>query len=264
MLFTAGGLLLLSLVLTSYSSRNPWTAQIGSWVLAEIERPFQKLFVGGSSSLLGLWSRYLGLIQVQEQNTILSRRLAALEAENSRLVESEIEVERLRALLGFVKEHQLVGKAATVIGWDPSNWVKVLALDLGLRHGVKQGMAVIHDKGVVGQVIASGLSSARVQLITDHSSGVDAIVQGSRVRGTLVGQGTDLCRLDFIPSDQEVQVGDRVITSGMDAVFPKGLFLGVVISVNTGSGLFRQVEVKPALDFRRLESAFVLLPKGET
>ncbi len=259
------GLFFASLLLTAYSAKNPWTSHVGGWVIGELLRPFEILHSSTSSSVSGLWSRYVALIGVEKENTELHERLAYLEGENARLAEVSGELERLRSLLSAAPDYAGRKLAASVIGWDPSNWVKAATIDKGATDGVEPGMAVVQEKGVVGQVAGVSLHTARVLLITDHSSGVDAIVQGSRFRGVVQGDGEG-CSLEYLPSDEaaQVHVGDRVVTSGMDGVYAKGLVIGVVLSApatKQGGGLFQTLKVQPTVDFRRLENVLVL--RGE-
>jgi rod shape-determining protein MreC len=125
-------------------------------------------------------------------------------------------------------------------------------------------MAVVHPRGVVGQITSVGSNSARVLLVNDHSSGVDVLIQGSRVRGVLEGAGEKVCELKFVTKENPVKVGDVVVTSGMDQVFPKGLVVGTVSHVSAQTGtLFQTVEVRPAVNFARVEEVVVVpAPQG--
>ena len=120
-------------------------------------------------------------------------------------------------------------------------------------------MAVMHPDGVVGQVVSAAQHSARVLLITDASSSVDALVQEGRVRGIAEGAGSQGCELRYVTKDAVIKSGELVVTSGFDRVYPKGVVLGVVSHVHAGeAGLFQSVRVKPAVDFSRLEEVMIL------
>jgi rod shape-determining protein MreC len=117
----------------------------------------------------------------------------------------------------------------------------------------------VHARGVVGQVIAVSPNSARILLMTDHSSGIDAIVQGSRIRGVVEGSGTQMSQLRYVTREFSIKTDELVLTSGMDGVFPKGLLLGTVSAVqSSGGGMFQTVEVRPSVDFVRLEEVLIL------
>jgi rod shape-determining protein MreC len=120
-------------------------------------------------------------------------------------------------------------------------------------------MAVIHPQGVVGQVVSVTSHSAKVILVSDHASGVDVLMATSRARGVVEGAGEQVCELKFVTKDVSVRVGEQVITSGMDGVYPKGLVVGQVAQIgNSSAGLFQPVEIKPAVEFARLEEVLLV------
>lgn len=256
-----GALFILSVFLTGYSAAHPWIARIGVHTVGEVVRPLQYVVNGIASTLQQGWSSYVWLIDAEERNTRLMERLEALEAENSRLLEWESEVVRLRQIVGAMEEHQLQGIAAEVIGHDSTNWVRTITVDKGSLHGVAPGLAVISGDAVVGQVVGASPHTSRVLLLTDHASAVDSIIQTSRVRGVVHGMGKGECELRYVLQEEKVEVGDRLIASGMDRIFPKGVTVGVVSDVSrAGQSMFRRIKVRPAADLTRLETVLVVLP----
>lgn len=260
---TSLGLFCLSLFITAYSVRNPGIAGAGSALVSQLLSPPQRVIRGLSASVASFWSHYVALIDTAAENDDLKIRLTALETDNFRLREVQQENNRLRDLLKVTEEHKLKGMVAQVIGYDASNWVQGITVDRGETDGLKPGMAVLAGTGLVGQVISVTDSSARVLLLSDHVSGVDVIVQGSRVRGVVGGSGrvdTDLeldCR--YVAREDEINVGERLITSGVDGIFPPGILVGVVRSVDKrGNGLFQSVAVEPAVSFRKLEEVLIV------
>jgi len=170
-----------------------------------------------------------------------------------------LENQRLRLLLDFKETQDIDTLPARVIGEDASSWFRTIMIDKGSEHGVTEGMPVVVAEGVVGRVVRSSPRFARVLLITDASSAVASLLQENRARGVCRGQG-DLLIFDFVLRQEEVAVNDRVVTSGMGDVFPKGLVIGHVKSVDSQEyGLFQTIEVKPAVDFSHLEEVLVLL-----
>jgi rod shape-determining protein MreC len=253
------GLFCLSLFLTAFSAKNPGLVRGAYAFVGEILRPLQVINHSAYSSVAGIWDSYVSLIGVRSENTRLQEKLNALEMENSRLLEFEHENSRLKGLLGIIEEGGFEGVAARVIGYDPSNWVQAIIVDRGSRQGIAPGMAVLEADGVVGQVVTTSLNSSRVILVADHASGVDAIVQASRARGVVEGSGRAECRLNYVQADQEVKQGDRIITSGMDGVYPKGLLIGYVSEIkDKQKGLFKHIEVKPSVVFSRLENVLIV------
>ena len=255
---TSLALFCLSLFLTAYSARNPKVAQIGAAAIGEILHPVQSVNKGVQSGISGVIDHYFWLLNVKQENQTLTSRLRELESENSRLKELFSENLRLKELLGVTERTSLNGVASDVIGYSASNWVQSVTLNKGALHGLKRGMPVLDGSGVVGQVSAAGATSSQVLLISDHTSGVDAIIQDSRARGLVEGASRFL-QLRYVASDEVVKVGDRVITSGMDGVFPKGMLIGIVSHVSKRpNSLFQEIQIKPAVKFSRLETVLVV------
>lgn len=253
----------LSLFLTSYSARNPWMANLGSVLLGEIVHPVQRVARDGAQEVENIWSGYISLRGVQQENETLRQRLAVLESDNSRLREVEHEVERLRELVQGAEAAHVTGVAAEVIGYDPSNWIQAVTVNRGSVDGVVQGMPAVQGNYLVGKVIGVGRRTSQVLLLLDPTSGVDALIQTSRVRGVVEGSGRSGALLQYISPQETVKVGERIVTSGMDGVFPKGLVIGVVSEVEKNPGrLFQRIAVRPSVKFRRLES--LLLISGVT
>lgn len=249
----------ISLFLTAYSAKNPQLVQSGFAVFNEFLRPLQMLSSGAHNSVGGIWNGYINLLDVKDENERLRDRLNQLELANSQLLEFKDENRRLKGLLGITEDDGIRGIAARVIGYDPSNWVQAIIVDRGSKDGVKPGMAVLENDGVVGQVVSTSYGSSRVLLITDHGSGVDAIVQSNRARGVVEGSGSGLCKLLYVLVGEQVSVGDRVITSAMDGIYPKGLLVGVVSEIKSRSeGLFQAIEIKPSVLFSKLEDVLIV------
>lgn len=257
-------LFLASLFLTAYSARNRAVATIGNSVVLALVSPVSHVAEMIRDGIGNVWGRYVYLVGASTDNERLAARVEELEGQLSVLKEFERENDRLRQLLNFSVEHGFRSIGASVIGSDPSGWIRGIVIDRGSAQGVQPGMAVVHSKGIVGQVVSVSSNSSRVLLVNDHSSGVDAVVQGSRARGVVEGAGERMCELKFITPETPVKVGDVAITSGMDRVFPKGLVVGTISDVNVQTGgLFQTVEVKPAVDFSRLEEVLVVLLSAE-
>ncbi|MBN8548418.1 MAG: rod shape-determining protein MreC [Deltaproteobacteria bacterium] len=253
----------LSLFLTSYSSKNQNIGAMGGAAVQQVLHPFQALTHSIYSSVSGVWDSYISLVGVREDNAHLRSRIEALEVRNAQLQEVAHENERLRNLLNVTAQAAPRSSVvAGVIGYDASNWAKSVSIDKGTSDGIEVGMPVLGTAGVVGQVIAAASGSSRVLLLTDHASGVDALIQGSRARGLVEGLGSATCRWRFVLAGEEVKIGDRVVTSGADGIFPKGLLIGTVSAVDeAGKGLFQSIDVTPAENFLKLETVAVLTSK---
>jgi rod shape-determining protein MreC len=225
-----------------------------------ITSPVQKVVHGIIGGIGNAWRGYFSLVGAQKENEALQRELHELKLKVNRLREADLANQRLRALLNFKKSIATPLLPAELVAFDPSGWFQTILIDKGSNDGVAQDMAVVSAEGLMGRVIGVSSRHAKVLLIVDANSAVDALIQRSRVRGVLVGLGRDLCLLKYVQRNEDVQVGDRVISSGMGGVFPKGLLLGTVQEVVRGSsGLFQRVEVEPAANFSRLEEVMVVI-----
>jgi rod shape-determining protein MreC len=230
--------------------------------LLELSGPFQKGMTKSVGFFEGLWQRYLYLVRLEEENELLREIIEELKQERIQLMEFREENSRLRSLLGFKRNFQKPLLPAQVIGKDLSGWFQSVVIDRGTRDGIEEGMAVVAVQGIVGQIMESSKSFARVLLITDPNSAVAALIQRTRARGMVEGKGRQLCRLSYLHRSEEIEPGDLVLASGLDGVYPKGVLVGTVLKVETKDPeLFQRVEIKPSVDFRRLEDVMVLCEK---
>ena len=152
-----------------------------------------------------------------------------------------------------------------VVGLDVSPFFRSVLVDRGSRHGIRPGSPVITDEGVVGVVTRTSPNAAKTMLVLDRQSRVDAVIQRNRARGMVAGNGSGELSFEFVVLGADVRIGDRVITSGLGGVYPKGLDLGEVTAISYPSGsLLQAATLKPAVDFGRLEQVFVMLRVGPT
>ena len=168
------------------------------------------------------------LSELREQNEQLT-------AEVAKLTEAEKTAERLEGLLGLQSTYSLESTAARIVGGSSDAWSQTVTIDKGTIDGLEVGMAVCNSGGAIGQIVEVSASSSTVRLLTDENSGISAMVQRSRAQGILQGQPGGSLLLYYVTADSDVSVGDIVITSGLGGVFPKGLPLGTVTSVNRAS-----------------------------
>jgi rod shape-determining protein MreC len=222
--------------------------------------PVNKAISRINNSAAGIWNDYADLVGVRKENKKLRETVKIL---NSRLIESNEAVlanERLKKLLDLKNSLKLPSLAASVIGEDGTPWFKTIMIDRGEVDGLREGMPVIAADGVIGQLIKVVAKSSRVLLITDHASDVAGIIQRSRARGVVKGKGGGSCALEFALAEEDVKVGDSVITSGIGGIFPKNLIIGEVTMVKKGEyGIFQTIDVRPAVNLARLEEVLVLL-----
>jgi len=208
-----------------------------------------------------LWQGYFNLVDVRSELAALQKTAAEQQHENQLLQESALENRRLRELLGFKKKLPYHFIPAEIIGRDPSSWFRTLLIDKGTDTGIRRGAAVMTARGIVGKVIATQKTTAKVLLIIDSNSALDILVQRSRAKGIIEGRTEELCELRFVSKTEDIQNGDVIVTSGLDEIIPKGLVVGAVVNVVKNSpGFFQLVEVRPAVDFSKLEEVLVVVP----
>lgn len=257
--FTSGSLLLLSLLLFSFGARTRQRLDPLTGLVLEGMRPLQAVVSAGVDAFGHVWRTYIMLVGVQEENEVLRRRVLQLEQEEVRMAEVEQTDQRLNALLTFRATLEGEVQAARIIGRDPLPWFGTVIINKGDADGVHKNMAVLSPFGVVGQTIATGAHSARVLLITDHNSGVDAVVQRSRARGIVEGALDGRCVMKYLKREEDAEVGDRVVTSGLDGIFPKGIIVGTITHVTRGNrGLLQVAELSANVPLDRIEEVLVV------
>jgi rod shape-determining protein MreC len=239
----------------------PW----GAGVVLDVTVPVQKMVAMPVDFVRDAWIRYVTLVGVEEENTRLRERLADLEEDNLQLREALVASGRLQRIAEMRDDFEIPMLPSELVGGDVSPWFRSVLLDRGKGHGVRSGMPVISDQGLVGLVIAASGNAAKTMLLLDRQSAVDGTVQRSRARGIVRGRGTEDLEFEFVVRGSDVRVGDMVITSGLGGVYPKGLRIGEVTAVSDpGSRLLQTATLAPAVDFGRLEQAFVMLRRGPT
>lgn len=212
-----------------------------------VSHAVSRTILDGRENLTRFWKLY-------SEHAELAKRVESLEREMIDKMELEKENERLRKLLDFKKP--IPGKTipARVIGVDLAPWKRTILLDKGTHHGVKTKMAVVSAEGLVGRVVEAASHSARAILLPDPESRVSAILQEGRDLGVAEGDGSSLLRMTHVAREASLKVGDRVLTSGLGGIYPKGIPIGIVEMVGTEkTGLELFLTVKPFVDFSKLE-----------
>lgn len=222
--------------------------------------PFQKASSSSIRFLRDIWQHYFFLVHAAKENEYLEKELGKAFERNIQLKELKLSNSRLRSLLNFQEKITDRVLSAEVIGKDPSPYFKTILVDKGKNDGVEKGMAVVIPKGIAGQITDVSSHYSKVLLIIDHNSAVDALVQNDRARGIIQGGAAGQCFLKYVLRKHDIAIGNTVVSSGMDGVFPKGLGVGVVSSViKPKSGIFQEVTVTPYVDFEKLEEVLIVL-----
>lgn len=255
-------LIVLSLVMFTASVREGdgpgvFTTVRGAWMT--ITTPIR--WVGGAvtAPFQGLGNIFANLTADQERLSELKAENERLVARNAELEESEQTARRLESLLGLQSLYNLQSTGARIISGSTDSWSSTVTIDKGTAAGIAVGMPVTDSNGAIGQIIRCGAASSTVRLVTDENSSVSAMVQSSRAQGVLRGSVDGTLHLTLVRTDQNVEVGDTVVTSGLGGVFPKGLPLGTVTSVERTSGaLYYDIEVEPLSSTESFEEVLVI------
>ena len=222
--------------------------------------PPQRVFHWAVAGIRSVFQNYILLVDLKEENLQLQKELRRLQRENDELRESVYAVERLRRLLQFREQVPATIISAEIIAYSPSAWFRTIVINKGTRDGVNQDMPVVTWEGVVGKVMRTSPGSSIILLIIDRNSSIDVLVQRTRARGLVEGDGVSRCRLQHVARTDDIEAGDHLITSGLGGIFPKGIPMGDVAKVEKKEyGLFQEVEVRPSADFSRLEEVMVIL-----
>jgi rod shape-determining protein MreC len=242
------------------------TLLIRVWAVATVT-PFEKAFVFTTHGIRDVWRNYFYLRGVRSENRALQEEISQLRLQQARMAEDAAQARRLQLLLGF--KEQFISKTlpAQVIGSSGSEQSRIIYIDKGARDGLKididNPLPVITDQGIVGRVLRVFPSSSQVLLVNDPTSGVGAILEKSRLQGVLKGSPSGDVILDKVMSDEQVEPGERVLTSGGDRIFPKGLLVGYVKDVKTGPDLFLKIHVRLSANLSKVEEVLVITKVDE-
>jgi rod shape-determining protein MreC len=244
------------------STENESTRLIRVWTVSAVS-PLEKAIVWFQSGTGNLWRSYVYLRGVRQENRELKDEIEKLRLERVRLVDDAEQARRLQALLGFKEQYISKTIAAQVIGASGSEQSRSIYIDKGSSQGLDKDMPVITADGVIGRVLKVYPSVSQVLLINDQTSGVGAILEQSRLQGILRGTPAGEVILEKVMSDETVQPGEKVLTSGGDQIFPKGLPIGTVSKVSAGPEVFLNIRVRPATNLSKLEEVLVITRKEE-
>ncbi len=228
------------------------------WAVGAVS-PFERSGSWGFGKVRGVWDHYFALQSTSRENEALRIENDSLKLAISQLQSKAAESERLSALLNFRESHPKVPMInARVIGASAGTASRMVEIDRGERDGVRRNFAVITPDGAVGKVIEVYRDTAQVLLLTDKDGGVGAMLVDSRIQGPVGGTGEPLLQMKYVATDDKVSVGEKVVTSGMDKIFPRDIPVGTVQEVKPGIP-FKQILLQPAAKLQRLEEVIVLL-----
>ena len=223
----------------------------------------QRVATGGIGEARGFWQSYVNLRETGRENESLKQRVSQLEValQRERALAGQTKV--LQEMLDLKTDTPFATTPAMVIASAASPEFRTMTLDKGSSQGLAADMAVLAPAGVVGRVELPTPRAAKVQLIIDRNAAAAGLVERSRAQGVVIGTGTDQMRFEYVPGTADLKVGDRVVTSGMDGIYPKGFVLGQIESIQRSAGEFSNVLIRPAVNLSALETVLVVTSATE-
>ena len=224
-------------------------------VFSEVQRAVTRA-VG---SVRHVWTGYIGLRGLKTENDTLKKQLADAEIA---LQEQRALADRARGLQRLLElrdSTNLKTTAAEIIGAAATPDFRTVTVDKGTRDGLRRDLAVIAPEGVVGRVVVPGRHSAKVQLLIDRNAAAGAIIERSRAQGVAVGSGDERLFMEYVSETVDIAIGDVVVTSGIDGIYPKGFVIGRIERIEKSGGAYRRITLRPAVDFSRLEEVLIVV-----
>lgn len=248
-------------VLMSLSSRTRYIGETRTL----FERTVMTLFspvpkavnwVGGTAE--DMYHGYLDMRRAVNENLELRRKVASLTTENVKLRQTDSDLRRLRNLLQYSEQFNMQTSMAHTIMIDTSGRFKAVIIDRGSGDGVEVNDAIVNANGLIGRVVLTTKDLAKVQLVTDNNSAIGSLLERTRRQGVIRGDGSNIVEMHDIPTLADVKPGDRVLTAGIDGIYPKGIPIGHVVKAQQGPNLFKNIEVRPSVDFGTIEEVIVI------
>jgi rod shape-determining protein MreC len=213
-------------------------------------------WIGGTAQ--DMHHGYIDMRAAVNENIELRRRVVALTTENLKLRQAEGDLRRIRSLLAYAEQFDMETSMAQTIMLDTSGRFKSIIINQGSADGVEVNDVIANANGLVGRVVLTTKDLSKVQLITDSNCSVGALIERTRRQGIVRGDGGATIELFDVPALADVQPGDRILTAGIDGIYPRGIPIGTVLRAEPGQSLFKEVIVRPAADFRSIEEVIVI------
>ncbi len=222
--------------------------------------PLVRAVDGSAAAVSSLRGRFETRKALREDNEKLRGELEAMRRDRVETFGLEQKLELLSKAASYAQSSGSPPRVADVVLLDYGSWQQTLMLYVG-DQSVERQQPVVTDAGLVGRVVVAAGRYAKVQMITDRSASVGAMIERTRRQGIVRGGERSFLGMDFVPLQEVVKVGDRVLTAGIDGVYPRGIPVGTVVSVRPGGELFHRISLVPAVDLGRLDQVFLLQPE---
>lgn len=258
-IITSTALCLFSLHIASTNVKGIGGTIISGRVISAIASPIQYGINHTIGAIKTTWASYIYLINVSKENELLKNDIDKLKEENNQLKEAALLSNRLKELLAFKEDISGPAVAADIIGIENTGWVRTASINKGSSDGIKRDMAVVTPLGIVGRIIEVQPTTSKILLVTDPRCNIDVVVQRSRIKGITEGTGTNRLVLKYVRHEDDIQIGDKLISSGLGGIFPKGMVVGEVFRVEKGGdNFFMDIELKPGADLQKLEEVLII------
>ena len=245
------------LLFQSYSEQGSSRIQM---VIQTLTYPFQASVQSAVSNIKSLWNSYILLTDVKEENNRLKQELLDMEEKLSEHIENSVQFRRLRDQMLFARKNPLEKIYAEIIGESSDNTHNIRFINRGINQKVKRNYIVIRKEGLVGRIHSVSPFQSSVQLMIDHRNRVPALIQRNRVRGLIYGTQAGI-EMRQINQHAKIKIGDRVISSGLGGLYPKGILIGWVSEIrHQQHELFKTAILESAVDFNSIEEVFVIIP----
>ena len=233
--------------------------------MIELLAPIQRGTLSFKESVAYTIDHYVTIVNTSKENEILRNEVSKLKNSIFELVEVQKENERLKQLLEFGKEISRKKVLAQVVSWDSSNEFKVLRINKGSNHGLKLMSPVITTTGLVGYIYRISPNYSDILTILDQNNRVDSLVVRTRTHGVVEGDSGFTCHMKYVNRTEQLQLDDEIITAGLGEVYPKGIRVGTISKIDKENfGITQKVEVRPSVDFHKLEEVVVLVEGEES
>lgn len=250
---------LIPIIAIDTTNRAPREYRFYDKIVIALTSPVQSLISWTLDTGVSLYQNYIFLWKTRQENSVLLEENRKLLTTIVNLQEAKLENQRFRKLFDFKEQFKLSGVVARVIAKDVSTEFRAIRINRGEADGIMKNMAVLHHDGIVGRIWRTTRDTADIVTILDLLSAVDAIDARSRAHGIVEGMTDEICQLKFSLRTDDIQPGDLLLTSGLGGVFAKGIPVGTVSKVFKKSfGITQTIEVRPSVDFTKLEEVFVV------
>jgi rod shape-determining protein MreC len=254
-------ILLVQILLISFQVKDSSDRPLIAGLVALVLTPAQSAADISLKWIADKWNKYVWLRNKEDENRILREKISKLEEKIILQGRMETKLRTLEGLLRFKAETAYETEPAIITGLGSSVQYKSVFINKGASAGLKKYQPVINNQGLVGMIVLTTPFTSQIQLLTDSNTAVSVVTEKSMVRGILTGWSDDLLVINYIDKHEKINIGEKVITNGLDDIFPYGLLVGTIIETADGGDIFLRVIIKPAVNFKHVDSVLIIKNK---